>query len=385
MKGLDPLNAITSEITDWKPTSSGPLSGLRIGIKDLIHVRGQRTTAGSDVPLFGVQGSDAPIVRKLKEKGGEVRYKTNTHEFAMGATNTSSAFGPVRNPWDKERISGGSSGGSAAGVSLGEFDIGIGTDTGGSVRIPSALCGIIGLKPERGWFSMRGIVPFSRNLDTLGIMGKEIDLLERTYMSLSGRGERIKAVSDFRATFWMFNKDKISSLIMKKLEGTILGSKVVEVEEPDLERWRRARRIIASKEGADYHRTWFHRYEDLYFKDVHDIIESGLQVGDREYWEALGIMEESREYMDRVFSRVDVVISPTVRTLAPRISDVIGRERDFREVLVANTEVFNLSGDPSISIPIGRLEGLPVGLMISARRTEIVIGVASYILQVVST
>ncbi len=160
----------------------GKLKDVTFGIKDVILTKGIRTTAGSRILENYVPQKNAYVVDAILREGGKIIGKTNTHEFALGATNTSSIGGPARNPIDPERISGGSSGGSAVAVKLDMIDVGIGTDTGGSVRIPSSLCGVIGFKPTTGLIPTDGVIPFSWSLDTVGIIVKDnIGLLRRVF------------------------------------------------------------------------------------------------------------------------------------------------------------------------------------------------------------
>ena len=155
-------------IKDGNPR--GPLEGVPIAVKDLIYINGVKCTAGSTILANNVAGYDAAVIKKLKAAGAVLIGTTNLHEFAAGVTSINPHYGPVRNPWDLTRISGGSSGGSAAAVAAGMAPASIGTDTGGSVRIPAALCGLVGLKPTYGRVSRLGVVPLSSSLDTVGVL-----------------------------------------------------------------------------------------------------------------------------------------------------------------------------------------------------------------------
>ncbi len=361
----------------------GPLSGLIFGVKDVIETSGVRTTAGSRILLENVPRRNALIVDRILSTGGTILGKTNTHEFAVGATNTSSVAGPARNPRDRDRISGGSSGGSAVAVALKMVDVGVGTDTGGSVRIPASLCGVIGFKPSYGLFPMSGVIPFSWSLDTLGFLTRDYETLWRVLMALTpaeGKKAYVRSPrTKLRVGVFLFN-DSTKDLLEKVME-YFPQAKLINL--PNMIRYGRwARRVIATSEGASYHLTWLRSKEEMYFPDVRDILKSGLSINAVDYVNALRLRKLILEEYISVFKDVDVIVSPTTRIPAPKISEVQGREKEFREDLVANTELFNLVGAPSISIPFFERDGLPLGLMISGEpyKDGVVLEVARQIL-----
>lgn len=361
----------------------GPLSGLTFGIKDVIETAGIRTTAGSRILLEYVPRRSADIVDRILKAGGTILGKTNTHEFAVGATNTSSVSGPARNPRDRERISGGSSGGSAVAVALRMIDVGVGTDTGGSVRIPASLCGVIGFKPSYGIFSTRGVIPFSWSLDTLGFLTRDHETLWRVLMALTPVERRKVYLRSPRTKLrvGVFLFDEFTSDLLEKVMEYFPQAKPVNL--PNMLRYGRwARRVIATSEGASYHLTWIRSKEDMYFPDVRDILKSGLDIRAVDYLNALRLRRVILEEYVNAFKEVDVILSPTTRIPAPKISDVQGKEKEFREDLVANTELFNLVGAPSISIPFLERDGLPMGLMVSGEpyKDGVVLEVAKQLL-----
>ncbi|BCS92919.1 MAG: amidase [Metallosphaera javensis (ex Sakai et al. 2022)] len=361
----------------------GPLSGLTFGIKDVIETAGIRTTAGSRILLEYVPRRSADIVDRILKAGGTILGKTNTHEFAVGATNTSSVSGPARNPRDRERISGGSSGGSAVAVALRMIDVGVGTDTGGSVRIPASLCGVIGFKPSYGIFSTRGVIPFSWSLDTLGFLTRDHETLWRVLMALTPVERRKVYLRSPRTKLrvGVFLFDEFTSDLLEKVMEYFPQAKPVNL--PNMLRYGRwARRVIATSEGASYHLTWIRSKEDMYFPDVRDLLKSGLDIRAVDYLNALRLRRVILEEYVNAFKEVDVILSPTTRIPAPKISDVQGKEKEFREDLVANTELFNLVGAPSISIPFLERDGLPMGLMVSGEpyKDGVVLEVAKQLL-----
>lgn len=356
------------------PTSGGRLSGLTFAVKDNICTGGIRTTASSRILQDFVPENDAYIVSRIRSEGGIVEGKTNNHEFAIGATNTSSIFGPARNPHAADRISGGSSGGSAVAVAAGMVDVGIGTDTGGSIRIPSALCGVAGLKPTTGLIPSDGVIPLSTTLDTIGIIAREVSTIRRVFRTVVPEPalRTVKAaVKAERIGLMLFGDDSVSSRILSKLDRPLAGFDLKTFSLPLLEeKGREARRVISAVESAAYHKKWLGSRAELYFPDVRKVLFSGLETRGVDYIDAVGTMTKIRKEYEDAFSTVDLILSPTVATVAPRISDVAGRETDYRDPLLGRTELFNISLAPSISINAGTIDNLPLGLMISGCRFD---------------
>ncbi len=373
LKSADEYNAFVTR-TLMAPTSPGRLSGLTFAVKDNIFTGGVRTTASSRILMDFVPDKDAFIVARIRSEGGTVEGKTNNHEFAIGATNTSSIFGPARNPLDTDRISGGSSGGSAVAVAAGMVDVGIGTDTGGSVRIPSAMCGVAGLKPTTGLIPSDGVIPLSTTLDSVGIIAREVSTIRRVFQAVVP-GAALKSVRPAakatRVGLMLFGDDSVSRLLLGNLERILSRLEVKTVSLPILEeKGRTARRIISAVESAAYHRKWLGSKADAYFPDVRKVLLSGLETRGVDYIGALQTMAHIQEEYEEAFSGVDVLLSPTVATVAPKISDVVGREFDYRDALLGRTELFNVSLAPSITINGGTIDDLPVGLMVSGRRFD---------------
>jgi|OSPMetMinimDraft_2_1075162.scaffolds.fasta_scaffold00143_4 aspartyl-tRNA(Asn)/glutamyl-tRNA(Gln) amidotransferase subunit A len=353
-----------------KGNEKGKLEGITFGIKDVILTKGVRTTAGSKILENYIPTRNAYVVDVILREGGKILGKTNTHEFALGATNTSSIAGPSKNPNDPERISGGSSGGSAVAVGLDIVKVGIGTDTGGSVRIPAALCGVIGFKPTTGLIPTDGIIPFSWSLDTIGIIAKDIELIRHVFKVILPNDKKLVVVSKLRSRpklgLFLFEDNEVSKELLKSIDKVSSYFDLIEIDLPLLRRYgNRVRRIIGLAEAASYHKDWLSLYADKYFKDTYNLLVEGSKILVTDYIDALRYRRLLLDEYVRIFKKVDFILSPTTKIVAPKISEVIGNELRFRDLLISNTELFNVVGAPSISLPFSKIDGLPVGLMIS--------------------
>jgi aspartyl-tRNA(Asn)/glutamyl-tRNA(Gln) amidotransferase subunit A len=362
-------------LRELQTRKTGALSDLTFGIKDIIHIKGIPTTAGSKILNGFVPEETAPVVNRILQGGGRILGKTNTHEFAAGATNTSSIAGPARNPVDPERISGGSSGGSAAAVAAGMVDVGIGSDTGGSIRIPASLCGVIGFKPTAGLIETEGLIPFSWTLDTVGILARDLGLVKRVLRSLVPPKHSEALVSKpkrkLKLGSLLFANDAASKALQEAIRRLKEEFEVVEVEFPQLtEKGSRVRGVITLAEAAVYHADWMRTRAKDYFPDVRSLLERGASIRATEYISSLQMRDQIKHEYAKGLKGVDAVISPTTRIPAPRIDDVTGKEIEYRMDLLSNTELFNVVGAPSISLPAAGIDGLPIGLMLSGMSGE---------------
>jgi len=360
----------------------GPLAGLPISIKDNIYMRGVRTTMASKIFSDYIPGINATVVSRLLDSDAIIIGKTNLHEFASGVTNISSYFGPARNPHDPERIPGGSSGGSAISVAIGAALASLGTDTSGSIRIPAALCGVVGYKPSYGLISRYGVFPLAWSLDTVGVLSNSV--LDAAYVAsilVGPDGFDTSIVQDFRLDI---------SLIKREVnpKKTVLGYIQVDENNPverkymdllsllnaegfnlvkidiDLERINSVHRVIRLAEAAAIHKDLFMKRSSDYSYDVADMIRQGLGIPAVDYINALRQRTLIINEIERIFNVTDVIITPTVSAIAPRINDVMGKELDFRVVATRYVAMVNLLGYPAVSIPAGNVEGMPVGLQI---------------------
>jgi aspartyl-tRNA(Asn)/glutamyl-tRNA(Gln) amidotransferase subunit A len=372
-----------------KRRDRGSLHGIPISLKDNISTAGVRTTAGSQILHDCVPLQDAQIVAQLREAGAVLLGKTNMHEFAYGVTNNNPHFGPAHNAWDLTRIPGGSSGGSAAAVAAGLCYGSIGTDTGGSIRIPAALCGIAGLKTTFGRVSVAGTIPLSPTLDCVGPLGRNIQDLALLADAIFARGKgepplrraikgkakrkkfRLGIPQELLQSDLSVEVGKAFERAMRTLER--IGAQVTEIPIPSILETEDAGNQIAWPEATHYHQQagWFPARSAEYSDDVRSRLELGAKVGATTYLKAL----EVRELFIQEFhfalekNRLDAMISPTTPIAAPLIGEettsVRGQNRPTRALLLRFNRPANLAGIPALSIPCGFTpEGLPIGLQL---------------------
>ncbi|MFQ5826555.1 MAG: amidase, partial [Dehalococcoidia bacterium] len=283
----------------------GPLHGIPIALKDLYNTKGIRTTSGSRIMADFVPAEDGTVVERLKRAGAIIPGKTNLHEFALGATSENPHYGPARNPWDTERITGGSSGGSAAAVAASLATGAMGSDAGGSIRIPACLCGIVGLKPTYGRVSRAGATPLSWSLDTMGPLARSVEDAALMLGAIAGHDPRDSSssrapVPDYtrnlregvkglrvglpREYFFETLEDEVREAVgeaIRVLEG--LGASPVEVSLPRAERGPQIAWLIISGEAASIHQEWLRTRADEYGEDVRLRLEMGLFLTATQY------------------------------------------------------------------------------------------------------
>ena len=355
----------------------GPLHGIPIALKDLIDVAGVRTTAGSRQYSDRVASEDATIVAQLKRAGAVIVGKNNLHEFAFGGSGIVSASGAARNPWDTERITGGSSSGSASAVAAGMCVAAIGTDTAGSVRVPAALCGVVGHRPSRGMLSGEGIVPLAKSFDTPGPIARTVRdavtildcLAAPGTMSLSaGLNEPVTKLKIGVARNLAGDADAEVASYFRAAVETISGL-VGQVGEFDLQ-WKTPPEI-RRHEIFSYHKEMLRLTPELYDPRTFDRVRETAGVSEEDYRRGLLELTEFNRNV-RVFEAVDVVLSPTVTVAAPPLAELEAldsaalRQYELR-YLLKNTFPFSSLLWPSVTVPCGfTSSGLPVGLQISA-------------------
>ena len=372
VEGQGRINAVVTLVWDSeREATSLVVKGLTprpIGVKDIIFTRGVRTTMGSRTFRDFVPSEDATVVARLRRAGFVIIGKTNTHEFASGATTTSSVFGPTLNPHDPERIAGGSSGGSAAAVAAGILDAAIGTDTAGSVRIPASLCGVYGMRPSPGLVPRGGVFPLSPTFDEVGVLANSLEALEEVLKVLSPRP--LRAAGQPRSLRLGVPRGLSAAMgdVERRFWDVVTRFDYVEVDMPVARRagaW--AFSVIRLSEASNVHLRYRERWNE-YFPDVRRLLERGLQFSAVDYVSALEIMRRVRAEAARSLKTVDLLVTPTTPIPAPRLDEVLGREDGpVREKLTANTWLAPLAGLPAISIPALRAEGLPVGLQLMGR------------------
>jgi len=365
----------------------GALHGIPISLKDLFHTRGIRTTAGSKILKNFVPEENAAVVDRLLDSGCILLGKTNLHEFAYGATNVNPHFGAVRNPWNPGRISGGSSGGSAASVSSAQAIASLGTDTGGSIRIPSAACGCVGFKPTFGRVPLQGVIPLASSLDHVGPLGRCVSDVALLYEHISGAGQSIGAGKIRRGAkaFTIgvprqYFFDRLQADVRRAVLSAIsvlerLGAAIREIDLDGMGETGRLASDITAAEALAYHHKWLERRSHEYGEDVQSRLQQSRNLTALQYLQA---QEKRRAYTDqfaRALDSVSFIASPTLPVVAPEITQdevVIGRaRRDVRLVLLSLTRPANLAGLPAISLPCGfSSDGLPVGLQLIGRRFD---------------
>ena len=361
----------------------GPLHGMPIALKDNIDTVGVRTTAASAVYQDRVPDEDAEVVRRLEGAGAIILGKLNMHEFAYGASSAISYFGPVRNPWDPDRIPGGSSGGSGAAVAARMCVAALGTDTGGSIRTPAAHCGIVGLKPTYGLTSIRGIIPLGVSQDHVGPMCRTVADAALMLQAMVGYDPR--DVASIKA-----DNEDYSSALRRPTSALRIGiPRTMFYENVDaqiLDAVERAITLLSKLTGStknvdlppipetgttfveafEYHKNLIEEKREMYGSLTLERILRGADVSATDFVAARHQLALARKGIARVFDEVDLLVTPTVPHLPIRIEDAL-KSPPARD-LIRNNFPFNIYGIPAISIPCGfSRDGLPIGLQICGR------------------
>ncbi|MBM4334154.1 MAG: Asp-tRNA(Asn)/Glu-tRNA(Gln) amidotransferase subunit GatA [Deltaproteobacteria bacterium] len=396
--------------------NAGPLTGIPLAIKDLICTRGVRTTCGSHILENFIPAYDATVIEKLKEAGAVIVGKANMDEFAMGSSTENSFFGPTRNPWDMERIPGGSSGGSAAAVAADECIVSLGSDTGGSIRQPASCCGVVGVKPTYGRVSRYGLVAFSSSLDQIGPFSKDVKDAALLLQAICGHDFRdstsanvpvpdfTKALADnIRGMVLGIPKECFREGLDPEVESAFreairtlekLGAKTVETSLPHSEYALAVYYIIAPAEASSN----LARYDGVKYgfraKGSFDLMEMyketrsqgfgaevkrrimlgtyALSAGYYEayYRKAAEVRTLVRQDFEKAFAKCDVLLTPTAPTPAFKLGEKVD---DPLQMYLSDifTIPCNLAGLPGLSIPCGfSKQGLPIGLQILANHFQ---------------
>lgn len=371
-----------------KGDNRGPLHGIPVGVKDLIDVAGMPTTAGSSFLKDNVPLVSAPVVDALRRAGAIIVGKTHLHEFAVGATNINPHFGPAHNPWNTDLSPGGSSGGSAVAVAAGMVPLALGTDTGGSVRVPSAICGLTGLRPVIGGVDTQGVVAMSHTLDTVGPMAHtaydvalamdaiSTETLAQHTLGLSDElyGVRIGLIAD--DLFWDQTDEEVNVAVREAVKVLKeLGAEVVDVRLPRVDDTMNAQKIIALGEAAWLHRERLAENPEGFGEDVRARLTEALEFSAVDYIGAQVTRKMWRSTLRRVLVGVDVLISPSTVTVRHPIEDSEGVTA--ARSLLRTAYPFSLSGLPGLSVPCGQTsDGLPVGMQLVAAHTSKVLHTA---------
>ena len=366
---------------------TGPLHGIPVSVKDLLDLRGLPTTAASRARAGHQAAADAPALATLRRAGAIVVGKCNLHEFAFGTTGADSAFGPTRNPHGPAHVAGGSSGGSAVSVAAGMALASVGTDTGGSIRIPAAACGVVGLKPTFGELSCDGVVPLAPTLDHVGPLGLTVDDVAVVYRALAG-GAATAAVAgggDGRLPAAIriglprrYFLDLLDPAVRAAFEAAVDrlrtgGAELVTVDIPHAPEIPRAYRHTQLREAYAAHAATLAARGGDYSPAVRQRLELGRSVSAADYARAQELRETLRGEVDAALARREALLLPTLAIPAPRLGAeevaVGDRTADVRSVTLRLTQLFNLTGHPAISIPCGTTpDGLPCGAQLVGRR-----------------
>ncbi|PYR26020.1 MAG: Asp-tRNA(Asn)/Glu-tRNA(Gln) amidotransferase GatCAB subunit A [Acidobacteria bacterium] len=363
----------------------GALHGVPIAIKDLLDMRGLPTTAASRVRDGHVADRDAPAIAHLRQAGAVFVGKTNLHEFAFGTTNEDSAFGPTRNPLDPSRSPGGSSGGSAASVATGMALAAVGTDTGGSVRIPAAACGIVGLKPSFGEISCDGVVPLSRTFDHVGPLARNVADASLLYHAMLGDGGATTPapmpvgglrLAVPRPYFCDLLDDDVRACFERALERLrTAGARVADSDIHHATDIAAVYMHISFADAAAYHAVTLDTMPERYTEPVRLRLEMARYVLAEDYVRALAGREVLRREVDAALAQHDALLLPTLPIPAPPIGAstvAVGRSTEpVRNMMLRLTQLFNVTGHPVVSVPMGRTPaGLPCGMQLVGCRMQ---------------
>ena len=393
-QALTAAKAAEAEITSGR--YRGPLHGIPFGAKDIYNSNGIRTTHGSSFYRDNIPNDNAECINRLQEAGAILIGKCNTHEFAAGSTTINDNFGTTKNPWDQERMVGGSSGGSAAALAADMIPIALGSDTGGSIRTPAALCGVVGLKPTHGRISLRGIYPNVPSFDHAGPMTRTVRDAALALQVMAGydrhdsqsqdlpvpdytvgiddgiKGTRIAVSPEFT------QNSEVDGEVADAFDGAIevlrgLGAKIEAVPFEGADRFAEIFTGVAGPEFSEVHRHNYTADPGAYDKEVAQRVDWSLKVSLDDYVRALRerelLIRDTVSFLDRF----DAMISPAVPCAAPlistRIADMNGREIPFKNLHRPFLSPHNITGFPAITLPMGFTEkGMPISIQIAGGR-----------------
>ncbi len=384
----------------------GKLAGIPVAVKDNISTKGLRTTCGSKMLHDYVPPFDAHVVERLKQEGAIIIGKTNMDEFAMGTTTETSYFGVVRNPFDLERVAGGSSGGSGACLGGDEAVLALGSDTGGSIRCPASFCGVVGLKPTYGLVSRYGLIPYANSLEQIGPMASCVEDLALLLEVIAGKDARDATNAGVEFKFEPKER-KFKVGIIKEMGGNddVMGRfeevvneivkpnfEVVEVSMPSFKYALPAYYIIATSEASsnlarydgvrygyalDRLDTWTKYFAKVRAEGFGDEVKRRIMLGTyalsagyygKYYLKALKVRTLVKNDFQRALQDCDVLIAPTMPALPFKIGELADPLTMYK--MDVNTVPINLAGVPALSLPIGFVKGLPVGMQIMGRYFE---------------
>jgi aspartyl-tRNA(Asn)/glutamyl-tRNA(Gln) amidotransferase subunit A len=373
----------------------GLLQGIPLALKDNVAVRGSRTTAGSKILAEWLPEADATVTTRLRQAGAIFIGKTNMHEFAWGGTSANPHYGAVRNPWDPARFPAGSSGGSAVAVAA-RFCFGaIGTDTGGSIRLPSAINGIVGLRPTYGRVSNHGVIPLAWSMDTVGPMTRTVEDCALMFGAIAGfdakdAGSAQRTCDDYLKDlgggcgglrigivpgyFFEHLQAPVHDAVKEALATFVdLGAELVDIDIRNIHGNISAQLTIESAEPSTYHQRNLRERPQDYGDDVRTLLEAGEMLLATQYLQAQRYRALLRAEFLEAFRKVDVFVCPSLPFVATRIGETRveiepGQEEDMLSAIMQFTGVASLTGLPSLNVPCGfDPDGLPIGMQVIGR------------------
>ena len=366
----------------------GLLHGVTVAVKDNIDTAGVRTTSGSKFFADHVPTLDAPVVKKLKAAGAIIISKANMHEFAFGGTTQNITYGACRIPWDTDYIPGGSSGGSGAAVAAEMATVALGTDTGGSIRLPACINGIVGIRPTVGRVANQGSVPVSETLDTIGPMAYRAEDVARTLAVIEGYvaddpvsepgpyDELVRTVHDGVEGFRIgvptnFFFDDVHPGVLERVRDAInvfssLGATLVDVVVPDIEASQAQALKIMYSEAAAFHADRLANAKDTFDPDVYERMQIGVNTTGAQYADAVFWHRRWRIKLAAMFRQVDFIVTPTTRVKTPKAQgdDLVTITHRLSEL----TYGFGIAGVPAVSVPVGFVDGMPTGMQLVGPR-----------------
>ncbi len=383
LRDLATRDAATAERALREGRAGSPLCGIPVSIKDLILARDQPTTAGSR--CFGdgmVAQADATVFKRLRRAGAVIVGRTNLHEVALGVTTVNEHFGPARNPWNPAHVAGGSSGGSAVAVAAGLCTASVGTDTRGSIRIPAACCGIVGLKPTRALVSTNGVIPLSPTLDHVGPLTRSVTDAAAMLGALAG-GPRAgeawlratkRSVARLRVGLSEYHLRDLDAEVQKRIDGALrvlrrAGVALTKVRMTGIDEVQQPSIVITASEAVTYHDQTLQSNPQAFGALVRQRLEGGYSWKAVDYLHAMEVRQRFETDVRTLFLSVDVLIGATLPALPPRIGEHVtqinGRDANIVDAFTRLNSPQNMAGNPAMSIPAGfSASGLPVGLQL---------------------
>jgi aspartyl-tRNA(Asn)/glutamyl-tRNA(Gln) amidotransferase subunit A len=351
---------VQAELHAFISISAESGAGTVVAVKDLVDVAGMVTTAGGVILPNEPAQHDAPVIQRIRKEGCVIVGKTNLHEFAYGVTSANPHYGAVRNPHDPSRVAGGSSGGSAVAVAAGMCDWAIGTDTGGSIRVPASLCGVVGFKPAFGTIDISGVVPLSWSLDTVGPMARDVDAVAQAFRMMSGEAVSMENLGKPRIAVpagWVSGLDEPTERAWR-----LVSQALPEIDFVDHGVLFRTGLTILLVEAATFHRRWAKDFPEKYGSDVLGHIQRGLGILAVDFEEALRERPRLQQAAAQAMNGIDALLLPATAIVAPPVDAGI----EVREPLARFTRPFNTTGQPVVALP-APVRGLPVGMQVVGR------------------